>query len=145
MGATRDVRPWPPHGRRTDDLRIAFLNRSFWPDVESTGQLLTELCQDLAVRHDVTVIAGRSYHGSRSPVSWPVELEHLPARPRSGGATADDVALMRQTVGPNIGVKAAGGIRNAEVAKTMIEAGATRLGASASVAIVRGGSGSGSY
>ena len=53
------------------------------------------------------------------------------------GATAQDVALMRKTVGPYMGVKAAGGIRDTETAKAMIEAGATRIGASASVAIVK--------
>jgi deoxyribose-phosphate aldolase len=53
-----------------------------------------------------------------------------------GGATMEDVALMRRVVGPDIGVKAAGGIRTAEDARRMIEAGATRIGASASVKIV---------
>lgn len=43
-------------------MRILVLNRSFWPDPEATGQLLTELCEDLAREHDVTVIAGPSYH-----------------------------------------------------------------------------------
>lgn len=54
-----------------------------------------------------------------------------------GGATAADVALMRKVVGPNIGVKAAGGVRNLSDAQTMIAAGATRLGASAGVRIVK--------
>jgi deoxyribose-phosphate aldolase len=62
-----------------------------------------------------------------------------------GGATAADVELMRKTVGPAMGVKASGGIRDAQDAKTMIAAGATRLGASASVAIVQGARGSGAY
>ncbi|MBI3553980.1 MAG: deoxyribose-phosphate aldolase [Elusimicrobia bacterium] len=53
-----------------------------------------------------------------------------------GGATAEDVRLMRETVGPNMGVKASGGIRDAKAAAEMIAAGATRLGTSASVAIV---------
>lgn len=53
-----------------------------------------------------------------------------------GGATVEDVALMRQTVGPDLGVKAAGGIRNLQDAQAMIAAGATRIGASAGVAIV---------
>jgi len=57
----------------------------------------------------------------------------------SGGATPEDVALMRETVGPEMGVKASGGIKNAEVASAMIKAGATRLGTSASIAIVSGG------
>lgn len=54
----------------------------------------------------------------------------------SHGATVNDVMLMRQTVGPKIGVKASGGIRNAEIAKAMIDAGANRLGTSASLLIV---------
>jgi deoxyribose-phosphate aldolase len=54
----------------------------------------------------------------------------------SGGATVADVALMRRTVGPDMGVKASGGIRTFETAKAMIEAGATRIGASASLAII---------
>ncbi len=53
------------------------------------------------------------------------------------GATVHDVALMRQTVGNAMGVKAAGGIRNYEQARQMIDAGATRIGASAGVAIVK--------
>lgn len=55
-----------------------------------------------------------------------------------GGATVEDVKLMRETVGPEMGIKAAGGIRNRDAAKAMLEAGATRIGASASVAIVKG-------
>jgi deoxyribose-phosphate aldolase len=54
----------------------------------------------------------------------------------SGGATADDIALMRRIVGPEMGVKASGGIRTFEDAEKMIAAGASRIGASASVAIV---------
>ena len=56
----------------------------------------------------------------------------------SGGATLEDVALLRKTVGPEMGVKAAGGIRDAETALAMIEAGATRLGASRTLAILAG-------
>ena len=62
-----------------------------------------------------------------------------------GGATAEDVALMRQVVGPDIGVKASGGVRSADDASKMIKAGASRLGASASIAIVTGGQGKGAY
>jgi deoxyribose-phosphate aldolase len=54
-----------------------------------------------------------------------------------GGATVEDVALMRQVVGPSMGVKAAGGIRTFETAQEMIAAGASRIGASASVRIVQ--------
>lgn len=55
----------------------------------------------------------------------------------SGGATAADVALLRGVAGGRCGVKASGGIRKLEDARTMLEAGANRIGASASVAIVR--------
>lgn len=61
-----------------------------------------------------------------------------------GGATAQDVALMRQTVGPVMGVKASGGVRDQATAQAMIDAGATRIGASASVEIVRGKASAGS-
>ena len=55
-----------------------------------------------------------------------------------GGATVYDVALMRETVGPDMGVKASGGVRTLEDAEDMIAAGATRIGASAGVLIVGG-------
>jgi deoxyribose-phosphate aldolase len=55
-----------------------------------------------------------------------------------GGATVYDVALMRETVGPDMGVKASGGVRTADDAEDMIAAGATRIGASAGVEIVGG-------
>ena len=55
-----------------------------------------------------------------------------------GGATAEDVALMRRTVGRAMGVKASGGIGSREAAAEMIKAGATRIGASAGIRIVRG-------
>ncbi len=56
----------------------------------------------------------------------------------TGGSTPEDVALMREAVGPDIGVKASGGVRNAEQAKAVIDAGATRIGASSGMAIVQG-------
>jgi deoxyribose-phosphate aldolase len=60
-----------------------------------------------------------------------------------GGATVHDIALMRETVGPEMGVKASGGVRDLETVRSLIAAGATRIGASASVAIVSGGRGEG--
>ncbi|WP_246941719.1 deoxyribose-phosphate aldolase [Bacillus pinisoli] len=63
----------------------------------------------------------------------------------TGGATVEDIALMRKTVGVNVGVKASGGVRSLEDAKSMIEAGATRIGASSGVSIVRGQIGTESY
>ena len=57
----------------------------------------------------------------------------------TGGAKAEDVRLMRQTVGPDMGVKASGGIHNYQECVEMIKAGANRIGASAGIAIVTGG------
>jgi deoxyribose-phosphate aldolase len=61
----------------------------------------------------------------------------------TGGATLEDVALMKASVGDGVQVKASGGIRDYETARAMIEAGATRLGVSAGIAIVTGAPGSG--
>lgn len=61
----------------------------------------------------------------------------------TGGATVEDVALMRQTVGPDMGVKASGGARSYEDAQAFIKAGATRIGASSGVAIMKGETASG--
>ena len=55
-----------------------------------------------------------------------------------GGATVEDINLMRRVVGPGMGVKASGGVRDFEDARNMVQAGATRLGASAGVMIVQG-------
>lgn len=54
----------------------------------------------------------------------------------TGGATKEDIAIMRKTVGENLGVKASGGIRDYNTAMEMINAGASRIGASASIAII---------
>ncbi|MCH1642491.1 deoxyribose-phosphate aldolase [Paenibacillus timonensis] len=63
----------------------------------------------------------------------------------TGGATVEAVELMRKTVGPDVGVKASGGVRSLADAEAMIKAGATRLGTSAGVAIAQGQSGQSSY
>lgn len=61
----------------------------------------------------------------------------------TGGATVEDIRLMRETVGAEMGVKASGGIHNETQAMAMVEAGASRLGTSASVAIISGATGIG--
>ncbi len=62
-----------------------------------------------------------------------------------GGATVADIALMRRVVGPDVGVKASGGVRTLADAQAVVAAGATRIGASAGVAIVRGERGEEGY
>ncbi|QMV43858.1 deoxyribose-phosphate aldolase [Cohnella cholangitidis] len=61
----------------------------------------------------------------------------------TGGATVEDIALIRRVVGPEMGIKASGGVRDLDIARKLIQAGATRLGASSSIAIVTGGVGQG--
>ena len=63
----------------------------------------------------------------------------------NSGATPHDVQLLRECVGPDFGVKASGGIRDATVALGMIQAGATRLGTSSGVAIIKGLQGAATY
>ena len=55
----------------------------------------------------------------------------------TGGATVEDILLMRKTVGPELGVKASGGVRDLETMKAMIKAGATRIGTSSGVKLVQ--------
>lgn len=55
----------------------------------------------------------------------------------TGGATVEDIRLMRSVVGPTIGVKASGGVRTAESAKAMLEAGATRIGSGSGTALIK--------
>jgi deoxyribose-phosphate aldolase len=62
-----------------------------------------------------------------------------------GGATVEDVTLMRRVVGPDMGVKASGGVRTYKSAISLIAAGATRIGTATSVAIVTDQEGTGSY
>lgn len=62
-----------------------------------------------------------------------------------GGATVEDITLMREIVGPDLGVKASGGVRSLEDARALIDAGATRIGASSGVAIVKGEQGAAGY
>ena len=60
----------------------------------------------------------------------------------TGGAKTEDIRLMRQTVGPDMGVKASGGVRDYQTAKAMIDAGATRIGTSSAKGILSGAPGS---
>ncbi|WP_067727372.1 deoxyribose-phosphate aldolase [Oceanobacillus damuensis] len=62
-----------------------------------------------------------------------------------GGATVEDIKLMRETVGADMGVKASGGVRDLESTKMMIDAGATRIGASAGIDIVNGNKSNSDY
>lgn len=62
-----------------------------------------------------------------------------------GAASVEDISLMRKTVGPNLGIKASGGVKNLEQASALIKAGATRIGTSSGVAIIQGLAAQGGY
>ena len=62
-----------------------------------------------------------------------------------GGATVEDIRIMRAVVGPDFGVKASGGVRDYETAVAMIKAGANRIGTSSGTAIIKGVEGAGEY
>lgn len=85
--------------------------------------LLTE--QEKVTACEIAVKAGTDYVKTSTGFS-------------TGGATVEDIKLMRKTVGPDIGVKASGGVRDQKTALAIVEAGATRIGASAGIAIVKG-------
>lgn len=92
--------------------------------------LLTEAEKERACR--LAVAAGADYVKTSTGFS-------------TGGATAEDVALMRRVVGDQIGVKASGGVRDANDVAAMLAAGASRIGASSGVAIVSGQAGQSGY
>lgn len=94
----------------------------------------TSLLDDIQKRSacELAVLAGADYVKTSTGFS-------------TGGATPEDVKLMRSVVGPAIGVKASGGVRSAEDVDRMIKSGATRIGASSGVSIVQGLSSSSDY
>jgi deoxyribose-phosphate aldolase len=109
--------------------------------------VLRELCDvvDAADEHTVKVILEtclltdeQKIRACRMVVESGAHFVKTSTGYSTGGATLADVKLLRATVGPEFGVKASGGIRDLKTALAMIEAGATRLGTSAGVAIVNG-------
>jgi len=106
----------------TDDIRAVVKASAPYPvKVIIETSLLTDEEKELACKSSVD--AGAAFVKTSTGFS-------------TGGATAEDIALMRRVVGENVGVKASGGIRNWETAKLMINSGANRIGASASIKIL---------
>jgi deoxyribose-phosphate aldolase len=123
--------------------------------VINIGELRGGNCE--AVRHDIAAVVGAA-HSQSAIVKVILETALLDAQQKTeacglakqasadfvktstgfgcGGATAADVALMRQTIGPEMGVKASGGIRTLEDLERMVAAGATRIGTSSGVKII---------
>jgi glycosyltransferase involved in cell wall biosynthesis len=80
-------------------MKILFLNRSYWPDVEATGQLLTELCTALATEHDVTVIAGLPNHTAGGGRLFEREVRDGVTIVRVGNRRFSKASLLSRAVG----------------------------------------------
>lgn len=103
------------------------------------GKLLKVIIETCLLQDDAKVLA------CRAAVEAGADFVKTSTGFNGPGAKVEDVTLMRSTVGPEIGVKASGGVRSYKDAVAMIEAGATRIGASSGVAIVGGGASSATY
>jgi deoxyribose-phosphate aldolase len=99
--------------------------------VHGGGGSLKVILENVLLTHDEKVVACEICLAARA------DFVKTSTGFAAGGATVEDVALMRATVGNQAGVKAAGGIRTAADLKAMVAAGATRIGASASLAILK--------
>ena len=95
------------------------------------GKLLKVILETLLTDEEITECSKASVRGGADFVKTSTGFS-------TGGATIHAVELMRKAVGPNIGVKASGGVHNFDEADAMVKAGATRIGASAGVEIVKG-------
>jgi glycosyltransferase involved in cell wall biosynthesis len=80
-------------------VRLLFLNRSFWPDPEATGQFLAELCEDLSAEHEITFVAGPSYHvATKVRGAWRREAVGKVAIIRTWGTTLPKTRLAARLV-----------------------------------------------
>jgi deoxyribose-phosphate aldolase len=134
------------HGAQEVDMviNIAAVKSGEWEVVEKDIQALAEACHKSGAILKVileTCLLTNDEKVEACKRSWAAGADFVKTSTgfSTGGATIEDVKLMRQTVGENLGVKASGGIRDAATAKAMIEAGATRLGTSSGVLLVTTG------
>jgi deoxyribose-phosphate aldolase len=123
-------------------INIAALKNKNYSYVENDIKAVKEICKDKALLKVIieTCLLTEGEKIKACELSKKAEADYVKTSTgfSTGGATVDDVRLMRKTVGPYMGVKASGAVRDLEKAKQVIEAGATRIGASASVEIVKG-------
>jgi deoxyribose-phosphate aldolase len=107
--------------------------------VHASGAILKVIIETVFLSDDQKVLA------CQAAVEAGADFVKTSTGFNGGGATAEDIALMRRAVGPELGVKASGGVRSLADAQAMIAAGATRIGASSGIAIVKGEQGSAGY
>lgn len=114
------------------------LNTQVEQDIRSVVEIAHDAGAIVKVILETTLLTvEEKLRGSEIAISAGADFLKTSTGFANGGATAEDVALLRGVAGTRAGVKASGGIRTLADAKTMLEAGANRIGASASVAIVR--------
>lgn len=112
---------------------FAFVEEDIWAVVEASGDKLVKVIIETCLLTDKEKIKA-----CQAAVAAGADFVKTSTGFSTAGARLDDVRLMRQTVGPDVGVKAAGGTRSLEDAQAFIEAGATRIGTSAGVTIMEG-------
>lgn len=134
------------HGADEIDMvmNIAAAKSGEWDTVENEIQTLAEICHKSGAILKVileTCLLTDEEKIKACELAWKAGADFVKTSTgfSTGGATVADVALMRKTVGQNLGVKASGGIKDITVAQAMIDAGATRLGTSSGVLLVTTG------
>ncbi|WP_102159135.1 deoxyribose-phosphate aldolase [Zhihengliuella halotolerans] len=125
--------------KRGDEEALVADIRAVAEAVHAGGAILKVIIETAMLTDEAKVLA------CRASVAAGADFVKTSTGFGGGGATVEDVRLMRETVGPDLGVKASGGVRSLEDAQAFIEAGATRLGASSGVAIVEGEQSSAAY
>jgi deoxyribose-phosphate aldolase len=124
-------------------INISALKDELYSIVESDIRLLVETCHSKRVSLKVIIetcllTEDEKIKACELVVNAGADYVKTSTGFSTGGATEEDIRLMRKTVGPDIGVKASGGIRDRKTADLMIKAGATRLGTSSGIIIVNG-------
>lgn len=125
-----------------------FVKSQNWKAVETDIRAVVKAAQNLTVKviletHFLT--QEEKVMAAKCVVSAGAHFVKTSTGFTGGGATVEDISLLRQTVGPHFGVKASGGIRDKVTFEAMIKAGANRIGTSSGVAIVQGLQGQGGY
>lgn len=124
-------------------INVGLLKEGDYDAVRQDISRVVDACREVGATCKVIIEAGlltdeEKVHACRLAKEAKADYVKTSTGFGAGGATVYDVALMRETVGPTMGVKASGGIKNADDAEQMIAAGATRIGASAGITIVSG-------
>lgn len=129
-------------------INVGFLKDRRDSEVEKDIRLVKEACKDKILKviiETALLTEEEKIRACEIAVKAKADFVKTSTGFSTSGATVEDIKLMRKVVGPNVGVKAAGGVRSYETALKLIAAGANRLGASSSIAIVEGSNANDSY